>query len=68
MTQQNTSNDITPAQAAEILCCTPIYVRYLIRQGRIPARRVSRIWLLNEADVRAFQRRPAGRPKKEQPQ
>jgi len=60
-------NLITTKRAAELLHVTPVRVRQLIRQGRLPSMKEGRDHLLDEAVVRKFDRfdrRPGGRPRK----
>ena len=53
---------LTIADAAARLGIDPSRVRRLIREGRIPARRFGRAWVIAEADLNAYQPRPQGRP------
>jgi len=53
---------LTIAEAATRLGIDPSRVRLLVRQGRIPARRFGRAWVICEADLNAYQPRPQGKP------
>jgi excisionase family DNA binding protein len=55
---------LSTKQAAEILGISPIRVRQLIQEGKLPASRVGRDYVINEADltnVKTYGK--AGRPK-----
>ena len=54
---------ITPAQAAEILGVTAHQVRWLIRAGKLRARRYGVSWLIRPADLDRIERGQPGRPK-----
>lgn len=55
---------LTVSESARMLNVTPSRVRALIAQGMLPARKVGRAWVLEEADVmeRASKRVGPGRP------
>lgn len=57
---------LTVAESARMLGVTPSRVRALIAQGMLPARKVGRAWILEEADVmeRASLHASPGRPSK----
>jgi excisionase family DNA binding protein len=47
--------EVTVAEAAELLGCTPQWVRYLLSTGRITGRKVSpRLWLVDRASLDAY--------------
>lgn len=48
------SVEIGAGEAAELLGCTPQYVRRLARAGRITARRCGPVWLINSASLDAY--------------
>jgi excisionase family DNA binding protein len=53
---------LTITDAAARLGIDPSRVRLLVRQGRIPASRFGRAWMIAEADLLAYQPRPQGKP------
>lgn len=54
---------LSPAEAAERLDISERRVRALLKEGRIPAQRVSGRWVIDELDVNQYRPgRPAGRP------
>ena len=53
-------NPLTVPQAAEILGLSPQRVRALCAQGRIPARKIGRDWMIDEA--RVLPGNPPGNP------
>jgi excisionase family DNA binding protein len=53
-------NELTTQQAGEILGVTPQRVLALIRNGRLPAIKVGRDWLIAMRDLEKFERRPQG--------
>lgn len=55
---------LTTSEAAERLGVSPIRVRVLIRQGRLPAQKKGRDYLIKEADLALVAERKVGRPKK----
>lgn len=54
---------LTTNEAAALLGVTPVYVRTLIREGRLPAERYGRDWLIARSALLALERRPVGRPR-----
>ena len=60
---------VTGAETARLLGLSPTRVMTLIREGRLPARKVGRQWVLRLEDVERFRDtpRPAGRPRKPAP-
>ncbi|MGW4752003.1 helix-turn-helix domain-containing protein [Streptomyces chartreusis] len=46
--------EVTTEQAAELLGCSAQYARHLARSGRVAARRVGRVWLLDRESLDAF--------------
>lgn len=54
--------DLTISEVAARLGITATRVRLLVRQGRIPARRFGRAWVIAETDLDQYQPRPQGRP------
>lgn len=58
-------DEVTTAEAAALLGVSAPYVRRLVLDGRLPARRVGQtLLLLPHRAVREFVRQPRGRPKK----
>jgi excisionase family DNA binding protein len=55
---------MTTSQAAARLGVSPIRVRQLIGEGRLPAQKMGRDWLIEEANLRLVADRPPGRPSK----
>ena len=51
-------------QAAERLNVSERRIRQLIAQGRLPAIKLARDWMIKEKDLEKVKDRPAGRPKK----
>jgi excisionase family DNA binding protein len=49
---------ITPTEAAQIIGVTPNRIRTLIRAGRIPARRIGQIHLIERSAAVAFRSIP----------
>jgi excisionase family DNA binding protein len=56
---------LTAKQAAEILGVHHSRVRVLIREGRLPAQKVGRDWVIMEPDLELVKDRKPGRPKKQ---
>lgn len=56
---------LTANQAAEILGVDGSRVRVLIRQGRLPAQKIGRDWVIMEPDFEFVIVRKPGRPKKQ---
>jgi excisionase family DNA binding protein len=56
---------ITAAAAASRLGLSVQRVRDLCRDGRPPAQKIGRDWIINTADLKAVAERKAGRPRKE---
>jgi excisionase family DNA binding protein len=54
---------LTTNEAAEKLEVTPHQIRWLIRNGRLPAQRVGRDYFIKVNDLRLVKDRPRGRPK-----
>lgn len=57
-------NMISVKEACKILGLSPTRVRQLIKDGRLPAEKIGRTFVLNREDVEAFAStpRPQGRP------
>ena len=53
------------AEAARILGVSEARVRVLANQGRLGGRKHGPIWVFSISEITDFQRRPAGRPRKE---
>lgn len=51
---------LTTEQAGEALGVTRQRVLVLIREGRLPARKVGRDWLIAPEDIKGFEKRPQG--------
>lgn len=56
---------LTAPEAAERLGITRQHVYNLIAAGRLSAARVKNAWVIREADLAAYTRKPGGRPRKE---
>jgi len=56
---------ISVAEAAAILKVTPVRVRDYINDGRLPATRVGRAFVVRRGNVEKFKPREPGRPAKE---
>lgn len=54
---------ITSKVAAARLGVSPRRVRALIKDGRLPAQRIGRDWLIEEGDLERVRERPTGYPK-----
>jgi excisionase family DNA binding protein len=54
---------ISTTQAARLLGVTPGRVVQHIAAGLLPAQKIGNSWVLDPADVAAFQPRPTGYPK-----
>ncbi|MFJ4794145.1 helix-turn-helix domain-containing protein [Kitasatospora purpeofusca] len=48
------SVELTAPEAAELLACSPEYVRRLVRAGRIVGRRAGPAWLIDPASLDAY--------------
>jgi excisionase family DNA binding protein len=59
----NATMEMTTTTASERLGVTPQRVRAMIQAGRLPARRIGRDYIINEADLELVKDRKAGRPK-----
>jgi excisionase family DNA binding protein len=57
---------ISSAEAAERLGVHITRVQVLIREGRLPAQRIGRTYVVNEDDLRLVEDRKPGRPRKAQ--
>jgi excisionase family DNA binding protein len=55
---------INTAQAAKQLKISPTRVRVLIDEGRLPASKVGRDYIINAADLKLVRVRKTGRPPK----
>ena len=53
---------LTAKQAAEILGVHHSRVRVLIREGRLPAQKLGREWIIMESDLEKVKDRKPGRP------
>lgn len=63
---KNTSQEVTAAEAAEIIGCTKSLIIYYARRGDLtPIRKVSNVFLFDRSDVEKLKvsRRKPGRPK-----
>ena len=60
-------NLISVAEAAERLGVSEVRVRVLCREGRLDARRVGSVFVIDVASVERFKARPVGRPPKTPP-
>ena len=58
---------INTTEAGKYLGVTRVWIRVLIRQGRLPAVKIGRDWVIQEADLAALPPRHLGRPKTKQP-
>jgi excisionase family DNA binding protein len=57
---------ISTSEAAEKLGVHITRVQVLIREGRLPAQRVGRTYVIDEDDLKHVEDRPVGRPRKAQ--
>ena len=55
-------NILSTAEAAGKLNVSAIRIRQLIREGRLPARKVGRDYVINEEDLKLVENRRNGRP------
>ena len=65
-----TDDSITAAEAAELLNCTPVWVRRLLRRGLLSGRKHGRDWLVSYGACLAYRDRrldsqPSERPRLE---
>jgi excisionase family DNA binding protein len=60
----NTTDYLTPDEAAAILEIRPVSVRALLQRGVLPGQKVGRDWFINRSDLEQYQenRRSPGRP------
>jgi excisionase family DNA binding protein len=56
---------ISTSEAAEKLGIHITRVQVLIREGRLPAQRIGRTYVIDEADLKLVEDRKVGRPRKE---
>jgi excisionase family DNA binding protein len=56
---------ISSAEAAERLGVHITRVQVLIREGRLPAQRIGRTYVIDEVDLKLIEDRKPGRPRKE---
>lgn len=56
---------LSTSEAAERLNISPIRVRQLIQEGRLPAQKVGRDYVIQESDLGLVKERQTGRPRKE---
>jgi excisionase family DNA binding protein len=61
------SKGITTNEAAERLGVSAARVRRLVLDGRLPAEKFGRDLVINESDLKAFERLKGGRPPKAKP-
>jgi excisionase family DNA binding protein len=55
---------LTTEEAAELVDYTPTRIRQLAKAGRVIARKVARVWLINEESLLAYKAQvKPGRPK-----
>ena len=57
---------LTAKQAAAILGVDSSRVRVLIREGRLPAKKIGRDWIIMEPDLEFVKVRKPGRPKQKE--
>jgi excisionase family DNA binding protein len=62
------SKGITTNEAAERLGVSAARVRRLVLDGRLPAEKFGRDLVINESDLKAFERLKGGRPPKVKPE
>ena len=55
---------LTTPQAAERLGVSIYRIQQFIREGRLPAEKVGRDWLIREGDLKLVENRKPGRPPK----
>jgi excisionase family DNA binding protein len=63
MGYKSTMELISTAKAAEVLGVSERRVRVLITEGRLPAQKVGRDYVVNADDLALVAKRPTGRPK-----
>jgi excisionase family DNA binding protein len=61
MIETNKARLLTTAETAQALGITASQVSLLIRQGKLPAEKHGRDWLVKESDLKNFERTPVGR-------
>jgi excisionase family DNA binding protein len=54
ITAQPATVELTAPEAAELLACSPEYVRRLARAGRLVGRRAGRAWLIDRESLNAY--------------
>jgi DNA (cytosine-5)-methyltransferase 1 len=54
---------VTTEEAAEILGYSPKYIRRMLRNGKLPAEKVGRLWLIHRDTVREYQEAVKGMDK-----
>lgn len=59
------TDPITTAEAAALLGVTPNRVKQYIEDGRLPAKKFARAWMIERRDVAKVGERKAGRPRLE---
>jgi hypothetical protein len=65
MTRTHEHDCIGAAEAAQILGLSLRRVNQLILRGQLPARKITRVWVVSRRDLRLVEhRRPPGRPRK----
>ena len=65
MAKTKTSDDLLSSpEAAEELNCSVARVNILIHEGRLPATRVGKVWVIRRGDLDPVRSRPTGRPRK----
>jgi excisionase family DNA binding protein len=55
---------LTSKQVAGVLGISQNRVLQLINKGRLPATKTGPIWIIRPKDLKAFVKRPGGRPRK----
>jgi excisionase family DNA binding protein len=55
---------LTTKDAAAALGISLRQVQTLVKQGKLPARKIGRDYVINESDLRLVKHRPKGRPPK----
>jgi excisionase family DNA binding protein len=57
---------ISTSEAAKRLGVHITRVQVLVREGRLPAQKIGNTYVIEENDLKLLERRPVGRPRKDQ--
>ena len=58
---------LTTKQAAELIGYNPNYLRYLVEAGKLPAQKLGRDWIIQQADLLAYIRQVGNKGRKRGP-